>query len=351
MGVLKWLRRALCMVGLIVSCSAGAEQEVVLYNWSDYMDPGILEDFYRETGIRVVEIHYETDQTKDELLALNGGAGMDLMITSSISLPVYASAGWIRPISGLNNWQHIDSRWYEDLPPLQQHLGVPLLWGTVGILYRKDRVPLPGSWMALYRPSPELAGQIMVIDDVKDVFGLALKALGFSLNSTDETENRQAGELIQALGRARPLFGYPAFDKNNALSRGRVLMAMVYNGDAVTLGEQDDRLAFAVPEEGTNLWLDCIAMFSAAPHPEAARKFVDYLLRPDVAARLSAYLYYATANRSAIPLLPRALRDNPIVYPPDSVLEQSEMFRPLPEDIQRVRQVYFSKIRSIRQGG
>ncbi|RMF13699.1 MAG: spermidine/putrescine ABC transporter substrate-binding protein [Gammaproteobacteria bacterium] len=347
----KWARAAFIMALLTTVSAVSAEQEVVLYNWAQYMDPAILEDFHRETGIRVVEIHYESDQTKDDLLALNGGAGMDLMITSSVTLPVYASVGWIQPWGEMENWQHVDSRWYESLPPEHQRLGVPLLWGTVGILYRKDRVDRPDSWLALFRPRDKLAGKIMLTDDVKDVFGLALKALGFSLNSTDYEENQQAAELLGVLARSRPVFGYPVLNAHNALSRGQVLMAMIYNGDAITLQDEDDRLAFVVPREGTNLWLDSIALFRDAPHPEVARTFVEYLLRPDVAARLSTYLSFATANRDALPLLPDTLRNNDIVYPPDDVMARSEMFRPLPDSVMRMRQMYFSKIRTNDQGG
>ncbi|WP_369601845.1 spermidine/putrescine ABC transporter substrate-binding protein [Hahella sp. SMD15-11] len=340
----RWVTLLLCMYAALIHARAPS-REVVLYNWSEYMDPAILRDFESETGIHVTEIHYDSDEGKEELLALNGGAGMDVVLTSAVSLPGYALAGWIRPLDALEGDAAMLA-WSERYPGVNARLGLPLLWGTVGIAYRRDQVAPPTSWLALFRPDPSLDGRIMLIDDMKDTFGLALKALGYSLNSVDPEQNQEAARLLERLKTHRPILDYPALNADNVLSRGRVTLAMVYNGDGLVLQQLDERLAFVVPEEGTNLWLDTVALLKAAPHPEDALVFIRYLARPDVAARLSRYTRCATANPEAEALLPENFRKNPLIYPPADIRARSEGFRPLPPAILRQRQAAFNRLRN-----
>ncbi|MGC3873912.1 polyamine ABC transporter substrate-binding protein [Halomonas sp. GXIMD04776] len=338
-----WVALFLLTAGLP---SQVAATELTFLNWQDYMDPKILVEFEERTGIKVAQRYFDSDTARDELLLETEGKGFDVALINGASIRILAKRGWLEPISetDIPNLKHIDPRWRTEHEKAEDY-GVPYFWGTVGIIYRKDLVPFTvSSWMDLLRPSEALHGKISMIGDSSDMIGAALKALGYSLNSTDPGELEEAEALLQSQAPAVKTYRYLSLNEDSALLTGQVAMSMMYNGDTLMLQEYNDNIAFVLPKEGGNIWTDYLSVLSASTKKAAAKKFIDFLNEPEIAARLAQYVYYATPNLAAEELLPAEFKSDPIIYPSKEALERSETYRRLPPRAQKNRSAIFSRI-------
>lgn len=325
---------------------AAKSKELVFLNWPNYMDPGILAEFERRTGISVRQSYFDSDTARGELLLESEGKGYDVALINGASIRILAKRGWLERIdeSSIPNLKHIDPRWRSAFVQAED-FGVPYFWGTLGIVYRKDLVPFKvSSWMDLLRPAEELHGKVSMIGDSADMIGAALKALGYSLNSTDEKEMQEAEALLQAQTPAVKTYRYLSLDKDSALLTGDIVMSMMYNGDTRMLQQHNDNIAFVLPKEGGNIWTDYLSVLSASPRKAEAKLFINFLNEPEIAARLARYVYYATPNRAAEALLPAEFKNDPIIYPTGKALENSEAYRRLPPRAQKNRAAIFSRI-------
>ncbi|MFD2191450.1 polyamine ABC transporter substrate-binding protein [Pistricoccus aurantiacus] len=339
-----WMALFLLMANLPVQ--AATATELIFLNWADYMDPEILEEFEQRTGITVKQTYFETDAARDELLVETGGRGFDVAVIDGTSIRILAKRGWLEPLdeTDIPNLKHIDPRWRTTHEEAEVY-SVPYFWGTLGIAYRQDLVPFAvSSWMDLLKPPEVLNGRIGMISDTRDLIGAALKALGYSLNSTDEEELKEAEALLQAQAPAVRTYNYISLDENSALVNGQVAMSMMYNGDTLTIQEHHDEIAFVLPEEGGNIWVDYLSVLSASTEKAAAKQFIDFLSEPEIAARLAQYVYYATPNQSAEKLLPAEFKSDPVIYPSEKALEKSESYQRLPARTQKTRAAIFSRL-------
>ncbi|MBF0439741.1 MAG: spermidine/putrescine ABC transporter substrate-binding protein [Magnetococcales bacterium] len=320
----------------ILSLSA-AKKELVLLNWSDYMDPDLLQRFEQETGIHVKEVYFETDETRDELLAKTGGQGFDLFVVSGERMQSYIKREWLAKVEPetMPNLRHIAPRWWTAYPNIKEY-GVPLFWGTMGIAYRTDLV---GSqitkWQEILQPNEKLRKKIIMEKDSASLMGAAMKTLGHSWNHFDEAAIEQAKELLLAQKPFVRAYGYPSLDNNSALVTGEAWMTMLYNGDAITLQNLEPRIAYVVPQEGTNLWVDCLVVLKSSKRKTLANQFINFLHEPSNAAQLAHHLHYATVNQAAEPLLNPDHRNNPVIYPAKETLDQSEFAMKPPPQIDR----------------
>lgn len=198
--------------------------------------------------------------------------------------------------------------------------------------------------MDLLQPIKELHGKVSMIGDSADMIGTALKAMGYSLNSTDAQELKEAEALLQAQAPAVKTYRYLSLNEDSALLTGEVVMSMMYNGDALMLQEYSDNIAFVLPEEGGNIWADYLSVLSSSSKKAEAKRFINFLNEPEIAARLAQHVYYATPNRTAEALLPASFKDNPVIYPSGEALENSEPYRRLPPRTQKNRAAIFSRI-------
>jgi spermidine/putrescine transport system substrate-binding protein len=317
----------LSLLAAASSTSADAGQrELVFLNWSDYMDPALVEEFEKIHGVKVKQVYFETDDARTDMLLNTQGAGYDLIVCNDTALNAYVKSGWLDPVSlaDIPNLKHIDSQW--QAKGEIAGYGVPYFWGTVGIGYRKDLVREPvTSWRALFQPAAALRGRIAMINDVRDTIGMALKTLGHSINNNDPKVLAQVERLLVAQRPFVKTYSYLSLGEDSALLTGQVWMAMMYNGDALKLREHNPNIAYVVPAEGSNLWVDYLAVLRNAPNKALARLFIDFLNEPRNAARLAQYTHYATPNLPAEKLLPAAMLADPVVYPPQALLQRSEM--------------------------
>ncbi|MGB5450697.1 MAG: spermidine/putrescine ABC transporter substrate-binding protein [Sedimenticolaceae bacterium] len=325
---------------------AADSTELSFLNWADYMDPEILEEFKQRTGIRVKQTYFDSDSARDELLLETEGKGFDLVIVNGGSIRVLAKRGWLEPVNetDIPNLKHIYPRWRTEHERAEDY-GVPYFWGTLGIAYRTDLVPTTvTSWMDLFRPSDELHGRISMIGDASDMVGSALKALGYSLNSTDKNELKEAQNLLLEQAPHVKTYKYISLDENSALVTGQIAMSMMYNGDALMVQEHDENIAYVLPEEGGNIWVDYLCVLRESSNKAAAKQFIDFINEPEIAARLAQHVYYATPNQAAEKLLPEDFKSDPVIYPSGQALEKSEPYTILPPRAQKRRSAIFSRI-------
>ncbi len=304
--------------GLLASCGGAGrdgaadagdlgplEDRLHIYNWSDYIAPETIPAFEAEFGVRV---SYDTYESSEELLARlqAGAAGYDLVFPSTYIVAALVQGGLAAPLvhrylpNLANLAPFVRGRPHD---PELAHT-VPWLWGTTGIAWRTDRVARPpASWGVFHDPAER--GRMTMLDDMRDVLGSWLRYRGRSLNSVDPGELEAARrDAIAAKENLRAFVSAPV---KAQLIAGDVTIAQLWNGDAAQARGEQPALAFALPEEGGTLWIDSMVIPRAARHKRAAHEFINYALRPEVAASVAAASGYGTPNQAAMAMLADAI--------------------------------------------
>jgi spermidine/putrescine-binding protein len=315
---------------------AGVEpaKEIVLYNWSEYIEPEIYTLFEEEFGIKVVEDNFSNNE---ELLAkLQGGAaGYALIVPSEYTVGIMIEEGLLAELNheNLPNIKNLSEQ-FQDPPydPGNKHC-VAYQWGTTGLGYIDGEVEEPTSWAVLFDPDPNSPayGRTTMLDDTRESFAAALAYLGYDINTTDEAQLQEAKELlIQAKA---SLAGYDSDTYEDQLASGENLLAHGWNGDFLVAQEENENIAYVVPQEGGVIWVDAICIpITASPEQKlAAEMFIDFLLRPDIGAMLTEFTYFASPNAATEDLLDEELLSDPAVYPPDEVIERLQFLVPVGE--------------------
>jgi len=319
---------------MLAACGGGgkpAAGELNIYNWSDYIDPALLAQFSRETGIKV---RYDTFDSNEvlETKVLQGGTGYDLVVPSNHNLPRYITAGAVRPLdkTKLPNLKNLDPAVVARIQAFDpgERFSVPYMQGTIGIGYNVDAVarrlgrPVD-SWAVVFDPA-NLAKLkdcgVYFLDASEDMYAIALHYLGKDPNSTNPADYAAAtGLLLKVRPYVRKFHSSEYID---ALANGDICLAVGYSGDVLQAkaraaeAKNGVRIAYAIPKEGSQVWYDLFVIPADAPHADAAHRFLDFMLRPEVIARASNKTRYANANGPAKALVDPAIRDDPNVYPP-----------------------------------
>ncbi|MDH3349658.1 MAG: spermidine/putrescine ABC transporter substrate-binding protein, partial [Desulfobulbaceae bacterium] len=248
----------------------GNEKQIVLLNWSEYFDPDVLADFEKESGIKVKEVYFETDEIRTEMLINSNGQGYDVILCNGVNISLYAKKNWLAPIpeEKITNLQYVAPRWRDAFPQAETY-GVPFFWGTLGIGYRSDLVKKPvAKWSDIFNPDESLRGKIVMIKDSRDLIGMALKSLGYSANSTVPAELSAAKNLLLKQKPYVKAYSYVSLSEKSSMVTGQTLMAMMFNGDAIMLQEHEPAITFIQPEEGGSLWCDYFLIGRSSPHKE-----------------------------------------------------------------------------------
>ncbi|MGD1993837.1 MAG: spermidine/putrescine ABC transporter substrate-binding protein [Anaerolineae bacterium] len=322
-----------CLLAVLASaCGAGTggEQELAeelhLYNWSEYIEPQVLEDFEEEFGVRVIE---DTFANNEELLAkLQAGAGgYDVIVPSDYMVEIMIEENLLAELDhdNLPNIVNIDPK-FADPPydPGMVHC-VPYLWGTTGIGYNSEMFDeAPDSWAYMFDPdvASAYAGQITMLNDVREAIGAALKYLGYSLNTTDEDELAEARDLL--IQQKEWIYAYDAEQYEDLLSSDETVLAHSWSGDIFMAAEEDERLWYAIPQEGAVIWADNLCVPTSAPSQYTAEVFINFLMRPEVSAANSNFAWYATPNSEAEEYIEEEILNEPAIYPPPDVMERLE---------------------------
>lgn len=325
----KWLiLLALLVMALATGCGGGGDKPVLnVYNWGDYIDEEVLQQFEEETGISIV---YDTyDRNEDMYIKLKtGGTPYDVCVPSDYMIEKMIKEDMLAEINLANvpNYASIMDR-FKGLPfDPDNKYSVPYLWGTIGIVYNTEEVKTPAdTWSVLW--DPQYGGKILMMDSPRDAFMVAQKKLGISMNSAaPEDIERAKSELIAQ----KPLvLAYVNDSVKDMMINDEAALAVAWSGEAIYMLENNEKLAYAVPKEGTNMWFDNLVIPKDAPNKEAAEKFIDFLCRPDIALKNAQYIGYSTPNQGAYDLMEVSVRQNAVVYPDETVVGQSEVYKDL----------------------
>lgn len=333
------------LVLLLTGCGeAPAPHELNLYIWSEYLDPQISADFSAVTGVRVNVSVYESSEEMLAKLQHAGGSGQyDLAVVSNMLVPTLVQLKLVQALnhSRIPNRQNLDTLFLDPAYDPGNRHSLAYQWGTVGLLYNQAKLPdLEPSWAVLFDPG-KVRGSFVLIDEMRDQLGAALRFLGHSANSTNLDELRQAGQLVLGAKRSAKSRGFEGgVGGKNKVAAGLADMAVVWSGDALKAIEEDGELAYVVPREGSIIWADVMVIPAQAPNPGAAHQFIDYLLDAQVGSQLSRYTRYASPNSAARPLLPKEDLENPVLYPPLEILSRLEYQREVGEQVRLYDEVW-----------
>ncbi|HEU4329230.1 MAG TPA: spermidine/putrescine ABC transporter substrate-binding protein [Roseiflexaceae bacterium] len=303
--------------------------ELRMFNWQDYIDPQVLADFQAEYGVRVT---LETYQSNEELLVrLEENPGVyDLVVPGAFMADQLRERGMLAPLdrTAIPNLEHVGLVYQRTWSDPQGSYCAPYMWGPSGVAYNSDLVAEPTSWGALLNPVPALHGKVSLLDDQREVLGAALRYLGYSVNSASADELSRAQTLLaQNASHIRYTSDTDAIV--DGLVSGELAIAHIWPGIALQAAARQPSIRYVIPREGTAMWQDCMAVTRDAPNPYAAHLFINFLNRPEVAARNATSLKYATTNTTAFPLLPPELKNSPALYPDPEVMLRLERVRPL----------------------
>lgn len=336
----RWISLSLVPVVFLVvlfgyySTKTTSTGSLKVYNWGEYMDPQVLELFEKETGISVTYDEYETNESMYPIIA-KGAADYDLICPSDYMIQKMSDEGLLEPInwSRIPNAKNIDDQYFEFARGYDENntYSMPYLWGTVGILYNKKMVKGPiDSWGVLW--DTRYQDDILMQKSVRDAFGVALKYLGYSLNTTDEAQLDEAKQKLLEQKHSGVVQAYVVDEVRDKMIAGEAAMGVIYSGEALTCMEENEDLAYVIPKEGSNLWMDNFAIVKGAKNKENAEKFLNFLCRPEIMKMNFEYITYSVPSSKARELLPDEYKNSTIAFPALDSLKNCEVLKYVGKD-------------------
>ncbi|UUX32803.1 ABC transporter substrate-binding protein [Fundicoccus culcitae] len=336
---MKGLARAavaiLVMVGLMFglrsyleAVSGISSNSIVFYNWGDYIDPDIITQFEEETGYSVV---YETFDSNEAMVAKveQGGTTYDIVVPSEYMVEYMVEQDLLLELDHekLPNLQYIDEDFLNhDFDPGNRY-SLPYFWGTLGIIYNTSVIE-EGSltvwndlWDEAYR------NQIMIYDGAREVMGIGLQSLGYSLNETDDARLQEATDKLKSL--MPNIIALAADEIKMHIVQDEAPIAITFSGEAATAMDEREDLAYVVPEDGSNLWFDNVVIPKNAKNIEGAYALINYLMDPEIAAQNAEYIGYSTPNAAALELMDPEITSNEAWYPSQETMDRLEVYRGL----------------------
>ena len=316
------------------SDSVKLPEEIVMFNWTDYIDPDLYGEFEEASGVRVIEDNYSSNE---ELLAkLQGGsAGYAVIVPSDYTVGIMIEEGLLAKQDHANipNLSNLADRFTQVPYDPGSVYCVPYMWGTTGFGYDSTKVDPPASWSVFFEPDPnsDIYGRVTMLDDPRESFAAALAYLGYDINTTDEA---QLNEAKDALIRAKAqLAGYDSDTYEDLVASGENLLAHGWNGDFLLAMEDNENIAYVTPKEGGVVFVDnlCIPASATPEQKLAGEMLINFLLEPEVAARNSEFIYYASPNKAAEAFLPEDFLNDTSIYPPAEVLDKLQYLEPVGE--------------------
>ena len=363
--IAKLLTAALCtglIAGMTTGCgsassASGESGQVIVYNWGEYIDPDTITMFEEETGIKVVYDEFETNEIMYPKVETGASeydviCPSDYMISKMIENDLLSELNFdnmpnVKANIGEQYWEQ--SKGFDP----ENKYSVPYCWGTMGILYNTQMieelgVPAPTKWADLW--DERLEGEILMQNSVRDAFTVALKSLGYSLNTQNPDELQQAkDELI----RQKPLVQAYVIDQvRDKMIGGEAAVGVIYSGEMLYIQDEvanlglDYDLEYVIPEEGTNVWLDSWVVPKNAKNKENAEKWINFLCRPDVAVKNFEYITYATPNKAAKEMLDEEIQNNKAVFPDAKQLKNCEVYRYLGDEADELYNSLWKEVKS-----
>lgn len=335
MFTMKKIALFLCLVLLLsaVPFSSLAETEqpfagttLTVYNWYDYIDPNVIEIFEEETGMTVSYVNFTTNE--EMYTKLEAGAGdYDVLFPSEYMIERLIKEDLLEELN-LDNIPNLagvlENLKDPSYDPGNAH-SIPYMWGTLGILYNSEMVSEPiTSWMSLF--DEQYKGSIFMMNSIRDTIGLGLKALGYSMNTRDEAQLREAGDLLVKQKQDGLVSGYILDETKDKMVAGEAALGVVYSGDAQYSIDKNDKLVYVVPQEGSNIWVDGMCIPKGSKNKEAAECFINFMCRPDIARMNMEYIRYSTPIQEVVDTMDEADAASEAMNPPSDVVARCEYF-------------------------
>jgi spermidine/putrescine transport system substrate-binding protein len=326
--VKKFFKVVLCagiaVMALATAGCGGSQQTLNVFNWGDYINPQVLKDFEKEYNIKVVYEEFDTNEDMYVKIA-NGSGKYDVAIPSDYMIRKMINEDMLIPIdmAKISYYGGIEER-HKSLPfdPDNQY-SVPYMWGTVGILYNTTMVDDEvDSWDILWNPKYEK--KIFMLNSIRDSIGITLKWLGYSLNTKDEGQIMEARDALIA---QKPLvLSYVGDEMKDKMVGGEAALTVAWSGDAALCISENEDLAFAIPKEGSNIWVDSMVIPKTAQNVDAAHLFIDFMCRPEIGLANVEYIEYSSPILAVREELPEEISVYIAFSPGESDLLNSEVF-------------------------
>lgn len=356
---------ALALGGAVAGAAQAEDKVLHVYNWSDYIAEDTLENFTKETGIKVVYDVFDSNEVLEAKL-LAGSSGYDVVVPSNPFLAKQIKAGVFQKLdkSKLTNWDNLDADLLKALQPSDPGnlYGVPYMWGTIGIGYNVDKVKAilgenapVDSWDLVFKPENieklKECG-VSFLDSPTEILPAAMNYLGYAPDSTKTEELKKAEELFMQI---RPNIAYFHSSKYiSDLANGNICVAIGYSGDIYQAKSRAEEAAngvtikYQIPKEGAGTFFDMLAIPADAKNVDEAHTFINYLLKPEVIASITNYVQFPNGNAAATPLVDDSIRLDPGVYPTKEVLQKLYTFPDLDAKTQRAMTRSWTRIKSGR---
>ncbi|EIK51697.1 MAG: polyamine ABC transporter substrate-binding protein [Pseudomonadaceae bacterium] len=356
---------AMTLAGTVAGAAQAEEKVLHVYNWSDYIAEDTLENFTKETGIKVVYDVFDSNEVLEAKL-LAGSSGYDVVVPSNPFLAKQIKAGVFQKLdkSKLSNWDNLDKSLLKALEPSDpgNQYAIPYMWGTIGIGYNVDKVKAVlgdnapvDSWDLVFKPEnieKLKACGVSFLDSPTEILPAALHYLGYAPDSDKTAELKKAEELFLQI---RPHVAYFHSSKYiSDLANGNVCVAIGYSGDIYQAKARAEeakngvKVGYKIPKEGAGSFFDMVAIPADAKNVDNAHVFINYLLKPEVMAPIVNYVQFPSANAAATPLVDEAIRTDPGIYPSQDVLQKLYTFPDLDPKTQRAMTRSWTKIKSGR---
>ena len=322
------------LCGLIVAfclCGCGKSKATLhLYSWADYFSPDVIKQFEKEFKCRVV---YDTFDSNEALLAkLQAGAtGYDVIVPSHYIIASLVKDNMLLELdkSRLGTFKHLDPEVVKMLPDPDCQHAIPYMMSYTGIGYNNTKLDTPPDWQVFARS--DFKGRMTLLDDMREVIGAALCALGLDANSTNDEDLAKARELVMTWRANIAKFENEQY--KNGIASNEFYVVMGYSGDLMQVVDENPHVSFTIPKDGCLLCCDMLAIPSNASNSDLAYQFLDFIHRPDIAAANTEHVFYCCPNKDAYPLLSDDVRNNPAVFIDPDIFAKSKFTLDLGENL------------------
>ncbi|MBN3896777.1 MAG: spermidine/putrescine ABC transporter substrate-binding protein [Nostoc sp.] len=308
----------------------GQRDQLYIFTWTQYTDNQLLKTFSTQTGMKVLADVYDSNDVMLAKLQAGGGGTYSIIYPSDYMVQKMVSKGLLTEINHdrLIGLENLFPRFQNPSYDPNNRYSIPFNWGTTGLLYNSEKIKdAPQDWDYLWQNQEQLSQQMTLLNDVREVMGATLRMLGYSYNSKNEQQIKQAYEKLKVLKPAIARFDTDAWQ--NQILAGDLLLAMCYSADAVKISQENPKLKYVIPRSGSSLWTDTIVIPKTAPNQAGAYAWINMILQPELAAQISQRLSISTPNSAGFEQLPKIIQNNANLFPSESVLANCERVSPV----------------------
>lgn len=323
----------------------GEQKTLNIYTWGNYFPQEIINQFTKETGIKINISQYDNNETMFAKLKTLKYPGYDIVIPSSYFVERMIKLGMLQKLdkSKLTNRRNLNPLLLNKPFDPKNNYSIPYFWGTIGIIVntkyidKRKITSWQNFWDAAYKD------QLMILNDMRDTFGMALLSLGYSINDVDPKHIEAAYLKLKKLLPNIKIFNTDTIP--NIYIDEDAIIGMAWSGDCKLAQQENPFLQYIYPQEGFALWLDSFAILKDAPHADNAHKFINFMLRPEIAKHTSLTLGHSTANLAAFKIMPKKTQQNHVAYPNNEIMLRGELQLDLNEEARRIYEKYWERLK------